>query len=300
MRKIISTLLTIHFAFLCFGQTNSNKEYGKTLYNVLSLDHKAFSYNLEDPSDVNLRDFESKPNKEDVVVYIVYEVNPEFKSSTSIEPRPIQKMMDFHIIYDYNYRIFFPSIDNLNNILPKIKLADGSTLVKAIIKNHFINEKGQPDNKQLKKSAFDLKKDNGLLSFTIDDNVLKDSSLLEIHVKVISKNFYKIEPSISKSLSFEKRLTVSFPAIFNYKIPAYDNLDLLSHTNTSFELLNFMQPHGYRNGEIEKINTISHIYSWKINLQEATDFKPEFELNGIVFIPDTDIGIKKTEILKLD
>jgi hypothetical protein len=300
MRNIIGTLFMIHFALLCFSQNNSDKEYGKTLYNVLSLDHKAFSYNLEDPSVLSLRDFESRTNKEDVVVYIVYQVNPEFKNSASIESKPIQKMMDFHIIYDYNYRIFFLSNENLNNILPKIKLADGSTLVKAIIRNHFINEKGQPDNKQLKKSAFDLKKDNGLLSFTIDDKVLKDSSILEIHVKVISKNFYTIQPSISKSLSFEKRLTVSFPAIFNFKIPAYDNLDLLSHTNTSFELLNFMRPYGYRNGDIEKINTISHIYSWKVNMQGAIDFKPEFELNGLVFIPDTDIGITKTEILKVD
>jgi len=207
--------------------------------------------------------------------------------------------MDFYIVYDYNYKIYYSGNEKLKNSIPEIKIADGSTVGKMSIKYHFVNEKGNLDNKQIKKSAYEIKNENGELSIQIDDKALIANSLLEIHAKIISRNFIKLKPSVSNIEGFEKHLVVSFPAIFNYIIPKSSNYELSSHSTSSFELLNFMHTSGVRNGYIEKINSVSQIYSWKVDLRDPSDTTPEFELNGIVFIPNTDIGIKETEILNI-
>jgi hypothetical protein len=300
MRKIIISILIIHISVWSFGQQNYGAhEYGKTVYNLFSLDHKAVSYKLEDPSILTPQDLYPKNNKEDIVVYIVYEISSDFKNSTAMSTKPITKLMDFYIVYDYSYRINYSAKDELARKIPKIELADGSILSKITIKNHFINEKGKLEDKQLKKSAFEIEKTKGLISIKIDENALIDSSLIDIHAKVISRNFYKLQPSVSDIEGFDKHLIVSFPAIFNYKIPELNNYELSSHSNSSFELLNFINSLE-KNGEIEKINTVSQIYTWKIDLQSTTNLKPEFELNGINFIPNADIGIKETDILNLE
>jgi len=300
MKKIIISILIIHISVWSFGQQNYGAhEYGKTIYNLFSMDHKAFSYNLEGHSILTPQDLNPKIDKEDIIVCIVYEISNELKNSTNYSPKPITKVMDFYIVYDYSYRINYSSKSELDRKIPTIELADGSILSKITLINYFINEKGKLEDKQLKKSAFEIENTKGLIDIKIDENALKDSSLLDIHAKIISRNFYKLQPSVSNIEGFEKKLIVSFPAIFNYKIPELNNYELLSHSNSSFELLNFINTLE-KNGEIEKINTVSQIYTWKIELQSTTNLKPEFELNGINFIPNTDIGIKETDILNLD
>jgi len=301
MKKIVILILLIQISGLSFGQqTFRTPEYGKTLYNLFSLNHKAVSYPQEVPPEITIQDLKSRVNKEDVVVYIVYEMNSEFKRNDGSRTIQNNKLMEFYIVYDYSYKLFYSSQEKLANDIPSIKLDDGCTISKVTIKNYFINEKGKMDNIQLKKSAFKIENDKGLLSINIESKVLVDSSLLEIHVKVFSNKFYKLQPSISNIGSYEKHLIVSFPTIFNYKIPTYNNYLLSSHTTSSFELLNFMHTSGLRNGNIEKVKSVSEIYSWEIKNQGTTDFTPEFELDGIKFIPNVDIGIMGNEILNIE
>lgn len=300
MKKIMILIFMIQIAGWSFGQQNlRTPEYGKTLSNLFSLNHKAVSY-PEVPPQITIQDLKSKVNKEDVVVFFVYETNSEFKRNDGSRSTQNNKLMEFYIVYDYNYRIYYASKGKPINEIPKIKLADGCTVSKVTFKNYFIDENGKLDYKQLKKSALNMENVKGLLSMQIEDNYLKDSSLLEIHIKVISNKFLKVEPSISNIESYEKHLVVSFPAIFNYKISPESKNAFSSHATSSFELLNFIHTSGIRNGNIEKKQSISQIYSWDNNAIGATDFEPKFELNGIKFIPNTDIGITENEILNLD
>lgn len=301
MKKILFLILMVQIAGWSYGQQNyGTHEYATTLYNLFALNYKSYSYPQEALSAISIQDVKCTTNKEDAVVYFVYEVNSEFKKYDASHTTPNNKLMEFYIVYDYRYRICWSALKKLKNEIPKIKLGDGCSVSKVTLKNYFINDKGKLVNKQIKKSAYETENDKGLLSMQIDDNVFADSSLLEIHIKVISTNFYKLQPSISNIGSYEKHLIVSFPTIFNYKIPEHNNQIAHSHTTSPFGLLNFMHTSGLRNGNIEKISSVSQIYSWGINTQDTTEFKPEFELDGIKFIPNTDIGILETEILNIE
>src|SRR5665647_389817 len=147
MKKIVILILLIQISGLSFGQqTFRTPEYGKTLYNLFSLNHKAVSYPQEVPPEITIQDLKSRVNKEDVVVYIVYEMNSEFKRNDGSRTIQNNKLMEFYIVYDYSYKLFYSSQEKLANDIPSIKLDDGCTISKVTIKNYFINEKGKMDN----------------------------------------------------------------------------------------------------------------------------------------------------------
>jgi hypothetical protein len=290
--------MTIYISSWCCGQeSRGTPVYAKTLSNLFKLDHKAYSYNPKNLSVITISELESKTNKEDVVVYFVYEVYSEFEGNR-FKPISTAKLMDIYIVYDYCYKIYFTNDKMLKVKTPMITIPNGSTLSKLTIKNYFKNEEGVIESKQLKKSAYKTENVNGLFSMQIDDNSLVDGSILEIHAKVISKNFHIIQPSISNADIFEKSLILSFPTIFKYNVPEFKNYELISQTTAPFILLNFMRPFGNRNGEIEKVNSDSNIYTWKISKLSTTNLNPEFELNEFMLDKDTDIGMEKEEILK--
>lgn len=277
----------------CFGQLDIVKQdnYNPTVPRLYSMRHKAVShkYKIEKPT---IQDFAQKVSKEEINIFVVYEKDSIVGrgAGNGELTRPPQKLMDMYLIYDYTFRIFTESKEEINRI-PKINILPGGFIEDVKIVNYFLDKKGKLKNHQFRKSDINIAFENGVLSVTPDKELLSNNSCTEVKIIVKSRNFIKIAPSLSNNGFFEKSLTISYPSIFNYKIPA--EFKPGSIATSTYELLHFRR--NVRGGNIDIVRVDSKIYMWSLFENGASNI--EFELEGITIPPQKDIGIAPTDMV---
>jgi hypothetical protein len=301
MRQISISTILFWITLTVHGQQHpavSQPGYNPTVPRLLSMRHKAVSFTVK-PLKVTTQDFEQKKNTEDISIYVVYEKDSTVGKSRGTEElfNPPQKLMDLYLIYEYRYKIYCSSKDEINERIPKINLKSGGFVNELDVVTYYIDEKGKLKDKKFKKSSINSEVANGFLSIQLDQSQLLENSFVEINVQIKTRNFAKLVPSISSMDSFNKSLTISYPIILNYKISDNPSLDLTSSSTSQFELLHFSRDSGAGNGNIETLKVDSKIFLWKIKTD--TKYEIEFELEGINIPLGSDIGIRPSDIIRV-
>jgi len=303
MRKISISTILFWITLTVYGQQHpavSEPGYNPTVPRLISMRHKAVSF-TDKPMKMTIQDFEQKGNKEDINVYVVYEKDSTVGKSSGTEElfNPPQKLMDLYLIYEYTFKIYCYTKEEMNGKIPKINLESGGFVDELKVVTYYIDEKGKLKDKKIKKSSVISEVANGFLSIQLDQSQLIQNSFVEVNVQIKTRNFAKLVPSISPGDSFNKSLTVSYPIILNYKITDNSTLELKSSSTSEFELLHFVRDSGAGNGNIKTLKVDSKIFSWKINTNENKS-KIEFELEGLNIPLDSDIGVRPTDIIRMN
>ncbi len=301
MKQIsISTILFL-IIITVFGQQHpavSQPGYNPTVPRLLNMRHKAVSF-IDKPLQITTQDFEQKQNKEDICVYVVYEKDSTVGQSFGTEElfNPPRKLMDLYLIYEYTYKIYCSNNEDINGRIPKINLESGGFVQELKVFTYYIDDKGKLKDKKIKKSSINSDVANGFLSIQVDQSQLIQNSFVEINVKIKTRDFVKLAPSISSGNSFNKSLTISYPIILNYKVADNPSLELTSSSTSKFELLHFVRDSG--TGNIMTLEVDSKIFTWKINTKENS-YETEFDLDGVYIPIGSDIGIRPTDIIRVN
>lgn len=298
MRQLFTAILFL--AIICvYGQQHpalSDPGYNPTVPRLVSMRHRAISHTYK-PTRPTIQDFEQKVSKEEINIYVVYEKDSTVGKSSGAEEllNPPQKLMDLYLIYEYTFRIFAPSKDVINENIPSINVVSGGFIDEVRVVNYFVDGRGKLKNKKLKKSGIITDIKNGILSVILDKEQLTDDSSTEISIRIKSRNFTKIIPSISDIDTFEKSLTLSYPAILKYKISEGSQFKIDSSSTSTFELLHFRRDAGVGNGNIDKVQVDTNVYTWSL---QGGQLNVVFELEGLNIPTDADIGISPADIIR--
>ncbi|MBW6498178.1 MAG: hypothetical protein K0B09_07310 [Bacteroidales bacterium] len=300
MRQFITTAILFLTIICTYGQhpAVSQPGYNPTVPRLFSMQHKAISHTFKQIKP-NIQDFDQKLSKEEINIYVVYEMDSTLGRNSMSDRElfnPPRKLMDIYLIYEYTFRIYCQSKDLINENIPEINLSTGGFVDDIRIVNYFVDRKGKLKEKRIRKSAISADLNNGVLSVMLDKDQLTDNSFTEINIQIKSRDFKKIIPSISNKSFFDKSLTLSYPAIFNYEIPTSNEFNLVSNSISTFELLHFRRDPGPGNGNIDKVIVDSKIYEWKLNQENQLNI--EFDLWELNIPPLSDIGIGLTDIVK--
>ena len=273
--------------------------YNPTVPRLIMMKHKVVSV-AEKPEILTIQDFEKKIDKEFISLYAAYEMDSTIWKDNS-ESRlffPPAKLMDLYLVYDYNYKIYASSINEVNHKIPKIRLASGSYLQEIVV-TVFNNEKGKLKSKNVKKKFIQSTINEGYLFVQIDQKQIISNAFVEVTIKLKSRDFEILEPSISSNQTFDKKLSIGMPAILTYDLLTNNKeYELVQETASSFELLNFLRDPGV--GAIKKFKVDSKNYSWKVLRRDDGETSQGFGLQEVSIPLSVDIGITVSDILKVN
>lgn len=213
---------------------------------------------------------------------------------------PPKKLMDFHIIYSYRYYIPFNTLDQINKLLPGIKMGNGDELTKIKVSNYF-PENGKIKSKRVNSKQILSEVSSNELQTRIQDCEFAANSLIEVIIEIKSYNFNSLRPSFNNKGVFERNLMLSMPEIFQYEFPDIIlRCELLSEEDDPFRLLQFNREAKNWDKVIEIFETNCKTFSWKIpkDVGVLTDFS--FNLKGLQIVGQGDIGVPVTDFFRVD
>lgn len=287
-----SFLLIASFILVCnlaFAQHPAvfQPGYNPTVPRLIMMRHKALS-KLDEFKDVTTKDFNNKINKENINIYFVYEKDPAIGTKRGNDSElfnPPAKLMDLYIIYEYNYRIHIHELDSLEKLMPIISLESDNTLHELKSTAYYVKDYKL---KTIKIKNQDIKPDlaNNELKFSLNKTTLPENSIIELKILIKSKNFGELKPSINSAGTYERKLIIGIPDIFDYDVKYGD---LSTHKEGKFTLLHFLRDSGIGNGRINEFNV-----GFKSYMSENTDIISKtfpLILNKFNFPVESDIGI---------
>lgn len=291
------TLLTIIFLIALVNSTFaqhpavSQPGYNPTVPRLLSMRHVATSQ-IENLNKVSIEDFNSKICLETVNVYFVYEKDSTVgKSSGDSELfNPPAKLMDLYVIYNYNYRFQLEST-SFGEFLPKIKLAPMSFL-KEVKLTVYSTKKGKLKYTIIKKKEITAEVDSNELAISVNEDLVTTNSYVELDIKIKSRYFTELTPTISNGGFKNKTLTINLPKLFSYNI---NSINSTKANSGEFELLHFVRDTGAGNGNIKVFDIGFDSYSW--NNSAINEQMMNITLNRVNFPVGSDIGIPPNELI---
>lgn len=294
-------ILLIINSFCVNGQIRVTEaaDYSPIVPRLLSLDHKQKSFH-EDQRRIVKEDVLSGYYEENIHIYVEYKRHPNIGQIGFSSTDRIDKLMDFFVVYQYHYFIPFTTIEKLNSHLQTIKIHEYDKLYELDVKNYFIkNDKVK--NSKIKKNQYIITDSlNQIQIQFIDEALIMPNSLIEIDMKIKSYFFNEINPSFNILGDFKRNLTFSMPVIFQYSVTGNkENIQLVSDTNTRFQLLNFVRSERDYNKCIEIYDVSSLTSQFKLKSSSDTEILCTFLLLGLRIPTDIDIGVSRKDLYQV-
>ncbi|MCP2042525.1 hypothetical protein [Pontibacter sp. HSC-36F09] len=292
-------LLAALLPFYCLGQHAlvGDPTYNKTVPRLIMMKHNESSGPLSN-TRISPTDFEGKMSSKETNIFVTYKRNEKVGSTVGNYAEltvPPNRLMDFHLIYGYNYSVFIDEATATNGLRFNIALTPNDKVQNKSLASHAL-QKGKVISKKVSSKSFEISQNDSSLTVNIAASNLTAGSYLTFNVQVSSVNFGEIGPFGIENTAYTDFVSFNMPEIFLYDLVAQDvALELISQEKRPYELLHFKRD---KEGTIDKFKIDNYSYKWKIN-PKSSEGGYKFKLTEMLFPEKKDIGITPADLLVL-
>ncbi|MDO6389358.1 hypothetical protein Q4E40_04410 [Pontibacter sp. BT731] len=283
----------------CFGQHAlvGDPTYNKTVPRLIFMKHNESSSPLLN-TKISPAEFEGRLSIKETNISVTYKRNEKVGSTVGNYAQltvPPSRLMDFHLIYGYNYKVFIDEATAAKGLRFSIVLTPNDKVESKNLGSHVL-QNGKVVTKKINPKSFEISQNDTILTIDIAASNLTAGSYLTFNAQVSSGNFGEIGPFWIENPAYIDYVSFNMPEIFLYDLVAQDvALELVSQEKRPYELLHFKRD---KEGTIDKFKIDSYNYKWMIN-PKSNEGGFKFKLTEVLFPEKRDIGITPPELLML-
>jgi len=287
MRKRILLILLFPIGLInAQGRLNSQPGYNPIYPRLISKMHDYdASTQLEKKDKFTLEEFNSKENYQRIETYFCYERDSILeKMGDAVFFNPPKKLMDFFIVHHYNYKLNSVSLFSEENfIIPEIPIPSKTFLESIKVKYYYL-KKAKLKSGKLKKSEFSSNISQEKLIIKLSNTTIPQDSYVEIDIKLKSRNFEDVNPTISKNIE-NSEYSIRIPKLLEYEVSPFETAII---EDGELKMLKFFRDTTDWDKMINAFEIGFRSYSWTGS--KDSFLAPKLKLSQVKYPIGSDIG----------